>query len=166
MRIIPPSNLNCLLTTLVLFSWPAAGKAQEADPAPEQAAVMPKDSSAALASEAWAALDGQNYAVARQSAERCRDLYGAQAAEMQSKLSALPDKESAHQQWALNDVGTSVFILGRVAEAEGKKEEAMAAYRDVVDNYTYSQCWDEQGWFWQPAVAAKERIAFLILEME
>jgi hypothetical protein len=166
MRINLPSNLNCLLTTLVLLGSVAAGKAQEADPAPEPAAVMPKDSSAALASEAWAALDSQNYTVARQSAERCRDLYGAQAAEMQSKLTALPDKESAHQQWALNDVGTSIFILGRVAEAEGKKEDAMAAYREVVDKYSYAQCWDEQGWFWQPSVAAKERIAFLTLEQE
>ncbi len=42
----------------------------------------------------------------------------------------------------------------------------MAAYKTVVEKYTYSQCWDEQGWFWQPAVASKERIAFLTLEQE
>lgn len=119
-----------------------------------------------MATTAWEAFERKDYAAARAAIERCVSLYGGQAAEMQGKLAALPDKEAAHQQWALNDVGTCTFVLGRVAEAEGKKDEAMAAYKTVVEKYTYSQCWDEQGWFWQPAVAAKERIAFLTLEQE
>ena len=115
---------------------------------------------------AWAAFDRQDYPAARAAAERCINLYGAQADEMQQKLTALPDKETAHQQWALNDVGTCALLLGKVAEAEGKKDEAMTAYKLVVEKYPYAQCWDKQGWFWQPSVAAKERIAFLILENE
>lgn len=127
---------------------------------------MAKDSSGALATEAWSALDRKDYAAARAAIERCQSLYSGQAAEMQSKLTALPDKENAHDQWALNDVGTCTFVLGKVAEAEGKKEEAMAAYKTVVEKYPYAQCWDKQGWFWQPSIAAKERIAFLTLEAE
>jgi len=155
-----PSNLKFLLALLAMFG--ALPGASARDPAP----AMAKDSSGALATEAWSAFERKDYAAARASAERCQSLYGAQAAEMQAKLTALPDKESAHDQWALNDVGTCTFLLGKVAEAEGKNEEAMAAYKTVVERYLYSQCWDTQGWFWQPAVSAKERIAFLTLEQE
>ncbi len=164
----PPlaSNLKSLLAVVALLGCVAPGPAREPSPSAEPKPAAQEDTSSALASAAWESFERKDYVASRAAIERCRDLYGAQAAEMQSKLTALPDKESARQQWALNDLGTSIFILGRVAEAEGKKEEAMAAYRDVVDNYAYSQCWDKQGWFWQPSVAAKERIAFLILEME
>lgn len=161
MRSPRASTLNPLaLAVVVLMVFRLAAPGQE------PATPMAKDSSGALATEAWSAFDRKDYAAARAAIERCQSLYGAQAAEMQSKLTALPDKENAHDQWALNDVGTCTFVLGKVAEAEGNKEEAMAAYKTVVEQFSYSQCWDVQGWFWQPAVAAKERIAFLSLEAE
>lgn len=181
MRIHGASNFYLLLfATVALLALPAVASAEDAAQAPTPAAsatngptpaqepvpAMAKDSSAALASEAWSALDHKDYAAARVAIGRCQSLYGAQAAEMQGKLTALPDKDHALQQWALNDVGTCTFILGKVAEAEGKKDEAMAAYKMVVEKYSYSQCWDKQGWFWQPAVAAKERIAFISLDAE
>ena len=162
MRATRASNINCLLAPIVLLAAAVAGAAQDPTPTPAMAA----DSSGALATEAWAAFDRQDYAAARAAIERCQSLYGPQAAEMQSKLSALPGKDSAHDQWALNDVGTCTFLLGKVAEAEGKTDEAMAAYKMVVEKYPYAQCWDTQGWFWQPAVAARERIAALTIEAE
>jgi hypothetical protein len=157
-----PSNLSCIIAAVALLAGPGPGFAQDPAPSPAPAA----DSSSALATAAWSAFDRKDYAAARAAIERCRSLYGAQAAEMQSKLNALPAREEGHQQWALNDVGTCTFLLGKVAEAEGQKDEAMAAYRMVVDQYSYSQCWDQQGWFWQPAVAAKERLAALTLDAE
>lgn len=172
MRSTRASNLKCLLAGVALLGWPAAGWTQDPaavgdpSPSPTAAPVPAADSSAALVTEAWAAFERKDYAAARAAIARCQSLYGAQAAEMQSKLTALPDKENAHGQWALNDVGTCTFVLGRVAEAEGKKDEAMAAYRMVVEQYSFSQCWDTQGWFWQPAVASKERIAALTLDAE
>jgi hypothetical protein len=124
------------------------------------------ESSSALTSEAWVSLEQKNYAAARQSIARCQNLYGAEAENMQKSLSALPNKENAHRYWALNDVGTCLFILGKVAEAQGLKKEAWTAYQKVVNSYGYAQCWDKGGWFWQPAVAAKERLAALKLEEE
>jgi len=160
MRKTLTSNPKFHFALLAMFGALSGALAQ--DPAP----AMKKDSSGALATEAWSAFDRKDYAAAHAAAERCRTLYGAQAAEMQAKLTALPDKESAHDQWALNDVGTCTFLLGKISEAAGKNEEALTAYKTVVEQYLYSQCWDTQGWFWQPAVAAKERIAFLTLEQE
>lgn len=121
-------------------------------------------SSASLTSEAWQALEKKDYATAVARIEKCRQLYEAKAVEMQAGLTSLPAPDKAHTYWALNDVGTCVFILGKVAEAEGKPKEALRIYQEVVDRFSMSQCWDKQGWFWQPAVAAKERLAALTLE--
>lgn len=168
--------LPVFTATAALLAAPLDARSEEdavAVPPPEVSPVEPaaapspaKDSSAALTGEAWSAFDRKDFAAARAAIERCQSLYAAKAAEMQGSLAALPGKENAHDQWALNDVGTCTFLLGKVAEAEGKNEEAMAAYKTVVDQYSYAQCWDEQGWFWQPAVAAKERMAFITLEKE
>ncbi len=168
------SNLKCLFAGVAWLVGSAAGWTQDPapvqDPEPAPAATASPapggESSSALVTEAWAAFERKDYPAARAAIARCQSLYGTQAAEMQSKLMALPDKENAHGQWALNDVGTCTFVLGRVAEAEGKKDEAMAAYRMVVDRYSFSQCWDQQGWFWQPAVASQERISAITLDAE
>jgi hypothetical protein len=152
-----PSILKrAILATATLFCLNGFAEGQEP--------VASGESSSALTMQAWSALERKDYPAARVAIERCQSFYGAQAVEMQSKLTALPDTENGHQAWALNDVGTCTFLLGKVAEAEGNKDEATAAYQKVVDAYSYAQCWDESGWFWQPAVAAQERLAFLSLE--
>ena len=39
--------------------------------------------------------------------------------------------------------------------------EAAAAYKEVVNNYLYAQCWDTNGWFWKPAEAAQQKLVEL-----
>lgn len=121
------------------------------------------DSSSSLTKQAWDALNQKDYRKARQAAQKCRTLYGAQALNMQKALRVLPGKDTAGRQWALNDVGTCGFILGQVAEAESKRQEAVSAYREVVEKYGFAQCWDPQGWYWQVSAAAQERLAALAL---
>ena len=64
--------------------------------------------------------------------------------------------------WALNDVGTAYFIQGEAYRAAGMNKEAIAAYKKVISDYSYSQCWDIGGWFWKPAEGAKPRLDFLL----
>lgn len=120
--------------------------------------------SSALTSEAWQALERKDYATARARVESCRKQYEAEAIKMQASLTALPGPEKAHSYWALNDVGTCLFILGKVEEAQGKPKKAITTYQDLVKRFPLAQCWDKQGWFWQPSVAAKERLAALTLD--
>lgn len=100
----------------------------------------------------------------RQRLNVVKVFFGEKASEMQTSLSVVPGPDTAKDFWALNDVGTCVFILGKVYEAEGKSAEAITAYQDVIKNYPMSQCWDKQGWYWQPAVAAKERLTALTFD--
>jgi tetratricopeptide (TPR) repeat protein len=120
--------------------------------------------SSSLTSAAWDALAAKDFVTAKAKIERCKSLFGEKASEMQISLSVVPGPDTAKDFWALNDVGTCVFILGKVYEAEGKSAEAITAYQDVIKNYPMSQCWDKQGWYWQPAVAAKERLTALTFD--
>jgi tetratricopeptide (TPR) repeat protein len=147
---------------LCFFSLLSSTRAEDSKPP-----VPPTENesgSAALTSQAWEALAAKDYATAKARITRCRDLYEAKAKEMQETLSVVPGPDTAREFWALNDVGTCLFILGKVAEAEGKNTEAIAAYQEVIKNFPMAQCWDKQGWFWQPAVAAKERLTALTFD--
>ena len=147
-----PLKRAALLACLVL----ATAHAEETNkiaPAP--------DSSQALTRAAWDCLGAGNFAAAESNVARCRELYETKAREMQSSLTELAPPEKANDYWALNDVGTCVFIAGRAAEEQGKKEEAAADYQAVIDLFPLAQCWDVQGWFWRPSVAAKERLTAL-----
>ena len=52
-------------------------------------------------------------------------------------------------------------IARRALIKHGMKEEAKEVYRKVVENYTFGQAWDLQGWFWKPAEAAKDKLKIL-----
>jgi hypothetical protein len=69
--------------------------------------------------------------------------------------------EKIHSFWAVNDVGTGMFILGEAYRIAGKNAEALAAFKQVVSDYLYAQCWDPNGWFWKPAEAAQQKIVEL-----
>jgi tetratricopeptide (TPR) repeat protein len=121
-------------------------------------------SAATITGKAWAALDSQSYEDAIGYAKKCVELYEKQAVEMQKELKEpVPDtdKEAVLKKWALNDVGTCYFIMGQALEQQKKREEAMAAYKQVVEKLPFAQCWDPQGWFWKPADAAKDRVKAL-----
>ena len=79
---------------------------------------------------------------------------------MQGSLTEYPwqSKEQVFNYWALNDVGTSLFIKGEALKNAGKAKAAKAAYKQLIDEYYYAQCWDPQGWFWKPAEAAQEAL--------
>lgn len=135
----------------------------------EESASAPKldfgdFSSSAITSKAWGALEAKNYEAAKAYAAKCQEMYKAKAVEMQKSLTApvpTTDKEKVFSYYALNDVGTCYFIQGKALEGEGKKKEAMEAYKFLAENLSYAQCWDPKGWFWKPADGARERMKAL-----
>ena len=131
-------------------------------PAPAASAApaldMGDSASSTITGKGWDALNAKNYDTAIAYADKCIEMYGTKAVEMQKALTAAPtDKDQVFQQWALNDVGTCYFIKGQALEAQGKKKDAAAAYKYLADNLAFAQCWDPKGWFWKPADAAREK---------
>jgi hypothetical protein len=115
-------------------------------------------SSATLTKKAWEALAAGNGDDVLAYTGKCRELYAAEAKKQQAGLTDFAVADKAHDAWALNDVGTCLFIEGQLREKQGKPQEAIAAYRQLTDELKFCQCWDTKGWFWKPAEAAAGRI--------
>jgi len=113
-----------------------------------------------LTGKAWAASNNKDYEAAIAYADKCVSLYKDKAKEMQGSLTEYPWKtnEEVFSYWALNDVGTCLFIKGEALEKSERAAEAKEAFQGIIDNYSYSQCWDLQGFFWKPVDAAREKL--------
>lgn len=113
-----------------------------------------------LTVKAWKALEAKDLDSVLAYTNKCLELYEAKAKEMQASLTEYPweSKEKIFSYWALNDVGTSLFIKGEALKNAGNIEEAKKIYSKLVSDYFYAQAWDPQGWFWKPAEAAQQKL--------
>lgn len=138
-------------------------------PASAQDAAVPKldfgdHRSSTLTGKAWAAHAAKNPATVKAYVAKVRELYEAKALEQQASLTApvpTDDKDKVFSYWALNDVGTALFVLGQSLEQSGDKAGALDAYKALVEKFSFAQCWDSKGWFWRPAEAARARVKAL-----
>jgi tetratricopeptide (TPR) repeat protein len=117
-------------------------------------------SSSTLVQKAWSALSSNDLNGVTAYIKKLNDMYAVKAHEMQTSLKdyASGSNDEIFKYWALNDVGTGLFILGEAYRQAGKKDEAAQAYKRVIDEYSFAQCWDPQGWFWKPAEAAQKKL--------
>jgi len=120
-------------------------------------------SSQHLVTKAWEALSKDDLEGVLAYVKVCLDLYAAKAQEMQNSLTEYPwqSNEEIFSYWALNDVGTALFIQAEAYRKAGQADKAKESYQKLIDRYYYAQCWDPNGWFWKPAEAAQENMAAL-----
>ena len=113
-----------------------------------------------LTVKAWEALKNNDLDSVLAYTGKCLTLYEAKAKEMQASLKEYPweSKDKIFSYWALNDVGTCLFIQGEAFRKAGKNHEAKDAYKKVISEYSFAQCWDPQGWFWKPAEGAQRQL--------
>ncbi|RYD60552.1 MAG: hypothetical protein EOP83_19130, partial [Verrucomicrobiaceae bacterium] len=79
-------------------------------PTPAPTLDFGDQSSSTLTTKAWEALAAGKHPEVDGYVAKCIELYEAKALEMQKGLSAAAPKETAAEQWALNDVGTCYYI--------------------------------------------------------
>ncbi len=120
-------------------------------------------SSSQLVQRSWAALAANDLPAVEAYVNKTLELYGGKAKDMQASLKeyAWESKEKTFSYWALNDVGTALFVLGQAYQNAGKKAEATKSYKRVINEFFYAQCWDPGGWFWKPSEAAQEKLGEL-----
>jgi len=111
--------------------------------------------SATLMAKAWKASEKKNYPELFAYTQRCVRLYGEEGKRMNAALTDFEPANTAAEQWALNDVGTCLYIMANAYVELEMYQEAAAAYRSLATDYKYSQCWDPKGWFWRPAATAE-----------
>jgi len=139
-------------------SWIVAATVWSALAAVGAAPDFSDSSSATLTKKAWEALAAGEDELVLAYAGKCRELYFVDAKKQQASLTEFAKADTAHDLWALNDVGACLFIEGQLRERQGRPQEAITTYRTLVDELGFCQCWDTKGWFWKPAEAASGRI--------
>ncbi len=114
-------------------------------------------SSQTLVAKAWKASASKNYPELLAYTRRCVELYGEQGKRMNAELTGFEPEITAAEKWALNDVGTCLFIMANAYVDLEMYPEATHAYRTLADDYRFAQCWDPKGWFWRPADGAARK---------
>ena len=162
------------LISVTPFAWAEAPPSQQSTAqAPKQPAGSPSASaktgateydfgdfsSETLTGKAWKALEEGDYAAVEVYTTKCITLYEPQALQQSASLTDFPPKEKAFSYWALNDVATCYFILGKAQLAQGKVEDAKKSFNTIIQKFPYAQAWDPKGWFWKVAAAASDRLA-------
>jgi beta-glucuronidase len=133
--------------TFLLFTFVLSCFAQE------------RPSSGELIVKTWEAHGKKDREATFRYSQQLIDLYQDEADAQQASLKGLPKKRSEIEGvQSLNDVATAYFIQGESYRDEGKKEEAIKAFKVVVEKYSYGQAWDPRGWFWSVAKASQESI--------
>lgn len=116
------------------------------------------ESSSALTMKAWKALNKKDQNATLAYTSRCIEFYGAKAKEEQASLSDFAPSGSEGVYQHLNDVAACYFIQGEFYKYNKEWEKAKAAYKKVVDEFSFAQCWDPRGWWWKPAEISKGEI--------
>jgi len=119
--------------------------------------------SSRLVQKAWLAFEADDLTAVEAFVNKILELYADKAKKMQASMRgyAAGSNDQIFAYWAVNDVGTALFILGETYQRNGKKQEAVEAYNRVINELSYAQTWDPCGWFWKPAAAAKEQLAMI-----
>jgi tetratricopeptide (TPR) repeat protein len=115
-------------------------------------------SSKTLTGKAWNSLSTKDYAGVNAYVDKCVSAFSKKGMEQQAALTDFAPAEKANDYWALNDVGTCLFVKGKALAEQGKKDEAKKVFEDIAANYGYAQCWDPGGFFWKVAEGAKDQI--------
>lgn len=119
-----------------------------------------------MVTEAWRALNDQNWDAAILQSQATIQEWAGQARKLQAQKMRdvgqpisyggdASERDQIFKYWALNDVGAAYFILGKAYDEKRQYDQAALAFREIVDHYSLAQIWDPQGWFWAPADAVQ-----------
>ncbi len=116
-------------------------------------------SSAELIAKAWEAHGRKDIDATFKYTQECIDFYKDSADKEQASLKELPKNKVEIEQVAeLNNVAIAYFIQAESFMRQEKLEDAKKLFKVITDKYYYAQGWDQRGWYWQVAEAARQSI--------
>lgn len=115
--------------------------------------VHAKITSEDLTKKAWAAFEIKNWHELEKHAMECIRLFESKAREQQASLQAFPSPLEAPNYWALNDVGTCYFILGKMFQEKRQYSKLTEISITVKKNFGFAQCYDPKGFYWKITTA-------------
>lgn len=150
---------SLLIITVFLISCSTANKVTQQDIQTSAETLDYGDyTSQVLTTKAWEALDNKNYPAVFAYTQKCEELYGEEGKKMNDGLEYFASPEDAAELWALNDVGTSLYIMATAYEKLEMYPQASEAYKKLANDYSFAQTWDPKGWYWKPATGAASKV--------
>jgi tetratricopeptide (TPR) repeat protein len=140
--------------------WKVADAAQDEINCIEYGVDFGDYTSETLTRQAWKAYKAGRYDAMELYVRKCVDLYGDTARKMQSSLEGFAPKGEENDYWALNDVGTCLFVRAKALQKQRRNREAALVYKEILDTYSYAQCWDPNGWYWKLSEESRRNLAF------
>jgi hypothetical protein len=148
-----------LLSVLVFLLVSVSAQAEEpasnaaAAPAPAQSNAAPAaQSSKELVRQAWAASSQSKWDELNSIADKCVSTYGEEAKKLHSQLTAFPSRDTIDKYQVMNDVATCLFVKSEGLMQQGKTEEAIKSFQQLIADYKWAQAWDpSRGSYWSIA---------------
>ncbi len=112
----------------------------------------------ALVHQAWAQSGKADYENLNVTIQTILKNYKEQAEQQSSTLHDFPAQDKMKDYEVMNAVAVALFIRAEALMNQGKTDEAVAAFKDLIKKYPYSQSWDpSRGAYW--SVAEKSKIS-------
>ncbi|UCD15774.1 MAG: hypothetical protein JSV34_01635 [Candidatus Omnitrophota bacterium] len=103
----------------------------------------------------WALRGKKDFQGVYKVTDECILKFSAQADKLASGLADFPPTGDEESFKIMNDVATCYFIKGESLREQGKVEEAIEAFKTILDKYPFAQAFDPRGWYWSLAEKAK-----------
>jgi beta-glucuronidase len=108
---------------------------------------------------AWAASARAEYAGLEALFSYVSDVYGTQARQLHASLTGFPPRDKVAEYNDMNQVAVLHFIRAEAQMHQGKSEEALASFEEVIRDFPYAQAWDaSRGSFWSVAEKSQDSI--------
>ncbi len=111
---------------------------------------------------AWEASGRGDLKVLDDLVKKCFEVYGGKANELQSQLTSFPQRGEEDTYQILNDVATCLFIRAEAYMNQGKTEEAVVLFQEIIDDYSWAEGWDpSRGSYWSIAEKSQDSLAVI-----
>lgn len=108
---------------------------------------------------AWAASGKGDYAEVERIVKAGIETYEQQAMALHANLSGFPSRDIIEDYQVMNDVATLQFIRAELLMHQGKNDESILQFKDLIRQYPYSQSWDpSRGSYWSIAEKSQASI--------
>jgi beta-glucuronidase len=112
-----------------------------------------------LLRDAWAASSHANYAELDAIVRVTLDQYEAPAMALHAGLQGFPDRDKIGDYKVMNNVATILFVQAEALMHQGKTDDAIKAFKDLIQKFPYAQSWDpSRGSYWSIAEKSQESV--------
>ncbi len=112
---------------------------------------------------AWAASSSSDYQKVNAIMATALKGFEQEALAEAARLSTFPTKDVINQYKTMNDLATVLFVHAEALMHQGKNDESIAAFKDLIKIYPYAQSWDaSRGSYWSIAEKSQESINVML----